>query len=297
MKLSHLTTQRRGFTVIEVTIATALMTIVGGMIYIVLNSGMNLYAKNTAVNAAHQQARSGVDQMLHNIHGAVSVPQLVDTNLAAIAAPGVGPAAGITFQRFEGGPFPVVLNALASATSIDVNLGSPLPGATPYVATTNSRLNIPPHNIELNVVSTTNLGGDQRRYTFSQPIGTDVTIWSTGDDADNPLDDVTYVISAFMTYRCSYAVIGTELRYYPSNDLATYRVIARNITSATPFTIPPMPPPPGGTPPPVTAPRNRYVAAVNISTVEPQFTERGYAAVNMFISSLIPFRCRLTDTQ
>jgi hypothetical protein len=172
-----------------------------------------------------------------------------------------------------------------------VDLGS---ANASYVPTTNSRLNIPSHNIELNIVSSTSLGGNKRRYTFSQPVGTDVTIWSGGDE-DDP--DATFIISAFMTYRCSYAVIGTELRYYPNNNLANYKVIARNITSATPFTIPPTP---GATPPPIgmpSAPRNRYVAAVNISTVEPQFTERGYAAVNMFISSLVPFRCRLTTKQ
>ena len=58
--------------------------------------------------------------------------------------------------------------------------------------------------------------------------------------------------------------------------------------SPTPFTIPILP---GG------GLQNRYVAAVNLSTVEPNFTQRGYAAVNMFISSLIPFRCRLTNLQ
>ncbi len=281
MKLSPLKSHQRGFTIVEVMMATGLMTIVGGMIFIVLNSGMNLYAKNTAVNAAHQQARSGVDQMLHMVHGSVSIPQLVDTNLTPIAAPGVGPAAGISFQRFEAGPFPVVANSLASSTTLDLNSGS----GSAYTPTTNSRLNIPSHNIELNVASSTNLGSGLRRFTLSQPIGTDVIILSSGDD-----DDVaaTYIISAFMTYRCSYAVIGTELRYYPTNNLATYKVIARNITSATPFTVPTLS---GG------GLQNRYVAAVNISTVEPQFTERGYAAVNMFISSLIPFRCRLTATQ
>lgn len=282
MKLSSFSSKQRGFTLVEVMMATGIMTIVGGMIFIVLNSGMNLYAKNTAVNAAHQQARSGVDQMLHMVHGSVSIPQLVDTTLAPIPAPGIGPAAGITFQRFEAGPFPVMANALASSTTIDLNSGS---GSSAYIPTTNSRLNIPSHNIELNVLSSVSLGGQNRRYTLSEPIGTDVIIEAGGDDDDTA---VTYIVSAFMTYRCSYAVIGTELRYYPTNDLGTYKVIARNITSATPFTVPTLS---GG------GLQNRYVAAVNISTVEPQFTERGYAAVNMFISSLIPFRCRLTSKQ
>ncbi len=284
MRLSRTNAARRAFTAVEVMISTGLMVLVGGMAYTVLNSGMNLYAKNTAVNAAHQQARSGVDQMLQNIHGSVSIPQLVNTNLVPIAAPGTGPAAGLTFQRFEAGPFPVVANAAATSTTIDLASGT---GAT-YTPTTNSRLNITSHGIELNVLSSANIGSagsGNRRYTLSEPIGTEVTILASGED-DDP--DTTYLVSAIMTSRCSYAVIGTELRYYATNNLANYRVIARNITSPTPFTIPTLS---GG------GLQNRYVAAVNISTVEPQFTQRGYAAVNMFISSLIPFRCRLTTKQ
>ncbi len=79
-----------------------------------------------------------------------------------------------------------------------------------------------------------------------------------------------------------------ELRYFPTNDTATYRVITRNLVSGTPFSIPILP---GG------GLQNRYIAAVNLSTAEPKFNQRGYAAVNMFVNSLIPFRCRLTNTQ
>jgi len=53
----------RGFTLPEVMVATGIMTIVGLMIFLVLNSGMVLYAKNTAVNTAHQQARAGVERI------------------------------------------------------------------------------------------------------------------------------------------------------------------------------------------------------------------------------------------
>jgi len=66
----------RGFTLIEVLVAMSILGVVGLMVFLVLNSGMVLYAKNTAVNTAHQQARAGVDQMLQNIHSSVSIPQL-----------------------------------------------------------------------------------------------------------------------------------------------------------------------------------------------------------------------------
>lgn len=271
----------RGLTLPEMLVTMSIMTFVGLMIFLILNSGMVLYAKNTAVNSAHQQARAGVDQMLANLHSSVSIPQLTDANLQPVSEVDANgqpvPAAGISFQTFNAGPFPVVLDASANSTSIILYC----PG---YVPPANARLNIPSHNIELDIVSSVGVAS-YRQFTLASPIGTAVDIAGSGIEGQS---GVTYVITAFITTRLSYAVIGTELRYYPTHDLATYKVLTRNIISQTPFTIPILP---GG------GLQNRYVAAVNLSTVEPNFTQRGYAAVNMFISSLIPFRCRLTNMQ
>jgi hypothetical protein len=72
------------------------------------------------------------------------------------------------------------------------------------------------------------------------------------------------------------------------NNQPTYKVIARNVTTQAPFQI--LFNAQGGA-------DFRSVAAVNLSTAEPQYSNRGYAAVNMFINSYIPFRSRLTVTQ
>ena len=102
-----------GFTVAEMAVATAVMAILGIVVFNVLNSGMILYAKNTAVNSAHQEAREGISRLTRDIHAAVSVPQLRssahDTTYTATgsftvvsSAPvnGVPPtAAGVSFQR------------------------------------------------------------------------------------------------------------------------------------------------------------------------------------------------------
>ena len=270
-----------GFTLVEVIVTSGIMMMVGLMIFLVLNSGMVLYAKNTAVNSAHQQARSGVDQMVANIHAAVSIPQLVDASLQPVAViiDGAGkpiPAAGISFQIFSAGPFPVDKSAAATDTSIRLNC----PGFTPPPA---ARLNIPSHNIELDIVST-QVAGNEITFNFAQQIGTAIAISGNGLESGG----ATYIITGFITTRRAYAVVGSELRYYPTNDLANSKVIARNLVSTTPFSVPIST---GGTL------QNRYVAAVNLSTVEPMFSLRGYAAVNMFLSSLIPFRCRLTNLQ
>ena len=223
--------------------------------------------------------------MLANLHNSVSIPQLVDTNLNPIAATdGSGspiPRAGIGLQAFNGGPFPVVLSANATDTSIILYC----PG---YIPPANARLNIPSHDIEYDIASSSAVFTGVRKFYLTTPasgIGTAITISGTGVETSG---STQYVITAFITTRLSYAVNGGELRYYPTNDLTNYKVIARNVISDTPFSVPVLA---NGTL------QNQFVAAVNLSTVEPQYSNRGYAAVNMFVSSLIPFRCRLTNTQ
>src|SRR5438105_6560712 len=117
----------RGASLAEVMITLGVVAIVGCMVFLILNSAMVLFAKNTAVNSAHQQARAGVDEMLQNIHGSVSIPELTDANLVPLAGAGTGPAAGIAFQGFSAGPFPVVVDAAATDTSITLRC----PGYTP----------------------------------------------------------------------------------------------------------------------------------------------------------------------
>ncbi|MGI8889590.1 MAG: PulJ/GspJ family protein [Chthoniobacterales bacterium] len=278
------------FTLPEILITIGITTLVGMMIFLVLNTAMILYAKNTAVNSAHQQARTGVEEMLINLHNAVSIPQLTDASLQPVAELDSSgqpiSASGISFQIFNDGPFPVILDASATDTSIVLYC----PGFTPPAK---MRLNIPSHNIELDVVSSTS-AGSYRQFNFASPIRTAIDVDQSGIEGAS---GVNYVITAFFTTRLSYSAVRTssssapylgELRYYPTNDLAAYKVITRNLVSGTPFSIPIQSS--GGL-------QNRYVAAVNLSTVEPNFTQRGYAAVNMFISSMIPFRCRLTTLQ
>jgi len=274
----------RGFTLIEVLVAMSILGVVGLMVFLVLNSGMVLYAKNTAVNTAHQQARAGVDQMLQNIHSSVSIPQLVDSSLQPITTiiDGSGnpvKAPGIEFQSFAAGPFPVVANANAADTWITLFCPT-------YVPPASARLNIPAFNIELDIVSTNTVGAN-RKFNFAQAIGSPITITGTGIEGGA---GTTTIVTAFITVRKSYAVVGGDLRFYPTNDLNNYKVITRNITSATPFSIPLGP----GSPP---TPQNRYVAAVDLSAADPNSSHRGYGAVNMFLSSKIPFRCKLTNIQ
>ena len=64
-----------------------------------------LGAKNTAVNTAHQQARTAMLQMIQDLHSAVSLPALSDVNHVPLVNPAPNTAApGISFQLWSTGP-------------------------------------------------------------------------------------------------------------------------------------------------------------------------------------------------
>src|SRR5437764_13377023 len=91
------------FTVGEMGVAVGVLGLLGVVFFQVLQSGLTLSAKNTAVNAAHEEAREGVVRMTRDIHASVSVPQLRDTSYAVVSStpsPGGTPptAAGVSFQ-------------------------------------------------------------------------------------------------------------------------------------------------------------------------------------------------------
>src|SRR6187549_192608 len=106
MKLyAHKTHARAGITLAEMMVAVAVFGLLGSVFFTVLNSGMVLFAKNTAVNAAHAEGRDGINRLTRDIHAAISVPELRDTNFASVPstpvlATGAAPmAAGISFQN------------------------------------------------------------------------------------------------------------------------------------------------------------------------------------------------------
>src|ERR1700738_1497345 len=86
-----------GFTLIEIAVATAVFALTSGIIYNVLTTSMTLWAKNSAVNLAHQQTRTAIDRLTRDIHAAVSAPVLLDQNSVALPN-SVGPAPGIAFM-------------------------------------------------------------------------------------------------------------------------------------------------------------------------------------------------------
>jgi len=277
----------RGLTLVEMMISTAIVGVVGLVIFSMLNIGTILGAKNTAVNVAHQNARTAMLQMTADFHASVSALTLVDVNGNPLPMlkdaqnkdiPNNGPAAGIAFQLWSAGPFRIVASASVGATVVRMK------GSKPNV---DQRLVIRSHAIEEKITVVTNAGvSGEWNLTLEKPITTAINYDST--------DWVTGII----TDRCSYIVAPTvpqpaigfngSLQWKGPTTKKTFAVLGSDITSEKPFQTP------------VTAagaPDERVVAAIDLSTSDSKYSNRGFKSANILLSGQVPVRARLTDQQ
>ena len=266
---------RRGAALIELMISTAITVLTGSIIFTILNTGMILFAKNTAINMAHQQARIAVLQMEQDLHSCVSIPQLVDGNKNVVT--GNVPAAGISFQLYAKGPLKVASTANAGQNQINIRVS----GYTPVVG---QRLCIPTHQIELDITGV-GAGSTDRILTLSEDLPVDVKTMLY-DPAVN--QEIAVNVVCFITDRLYYVVSGGALRYFGPKQPAEGRILANDITTPTPFSIPLTP---------AGAQYNRFVAAINLSTADSRSSNRGFKAANMFLNAMVPYRARLCITQ
>jgi prepilin-type N-terminal cleavage/methylation domain-containing protein len=314
-------TKQSGFTLIEVMISSAAVGVTGIMIYYVLLTGFTLFTKNTAINMAHQEARSAVMHMEQNIHGAVSLPRLTSAVNPPTYVSGSGPTVGISFQEYNSGPYEITPGSTAitgmplgtSATGYNSNSTSITVRCTGgFIPTQELRLIIPDYQIEATVNAVTVAGSgtgytdynitlmddsqaptnspttDKAPYLFPAfQLGNAVRTSYTGVSGSST---VNYNVVCFFTNRVSYVVNGSQLLYYanPQFYTLTPKVLANSITSNTPFSIPSTP---------LGAQFSRFVAAVNMVTADSQTTHLQFRAANMFLNSMEPYRARLCTFQ
>jgi hypothetical protein len=288
MRLSSRTT---AFTLVELMITGALISVVGLVLYSILYTSSVLGAKNAAVNLAHQQARVAMVDMLQDIHSAVSTPRLVDTDgstpwptPAAGASP--SPAPGVSFQQWSSGPHKLKTDVAVGATQIQIVLNSGS-GPTPIAG---QRLIIPAYQIEADISSIdngspinpklnlSNISGPGLTPPVTYPTSTiPVAIKGTGSSAGD--------VVCFVTDRCSYAVSNANLNWRWKGNT---RAVANYVTNATPFSAPTTP---------AGALYTRFVAAIDLSTSDTQYSNRGYKSANILLNGQVPYKARLTTYQ
>lgn len=261
--------RRGGYTLLELAFGTLIFGTLAIGIYSVLNIATVLGAKNTAINTAHQQARVAMTQMLQDLHSAISLPSLVDTNGAQVSGP--GPAAGIAFQAWSSGPHKIASDATTAQSQITIAF-TPGSGPIPIVG---QRLIVPTHQIEDDITAVSGAGSN---YTITLSHRLPVAV--SGTDA--------YTITCFIADRCSYTISNGALQWSGPNAKKAFAVMGTGITSPTPFSTPQTA---------AGALYYRFVAAINLSTADAAYSNRGFKAANIFLNGQVPMKARLTTYQ
>jgi type II secretory pathway pseudopilin PulG len=232
------------FTLIELMIGIVVLMVLGGIAYSILINATTLMAKNISLNASSTTLRAALDRVYSEVNQANGLPTLVNADSSA-AANASGPAAGIIFDRYVGGPY-IVTNpgsGLVSTTTSFSMKCSTDPLASPGPAQPNDVVSMDDGNARPLVQScTTSTAGSLQTLTvqLQNPIGKDI-LW-----------DATVQKTAYRIHREAIIVAPTngraELRFYRDaetlttsncNNASTYTVLTRDIGTAagesTPF--------------------------------------------------------------
>lgn len=273
-----------GLTMAELSITMGVVGTLGLVIYSLLNIGTVLGAKNTATNTAHQQARVAMIEMIQDLHSAISLPAL--TGVVG------GTGSGISFQQWgavmsngvmtpNGGPHEIRNDANTGQNQVRIVVAANQP--LPVVG---QRLIVPTHQIEDDIVAV-NGGSNDCKLTLANNLA--VAIKGAGTNSS------VGEIICYITDRCSYDVVlvtaGPPAEYKlqwskvsspPAHD------IVNDVTNPRPFSIPLTP---------AGALYNRFVAAIDLSTSDPNYSRRGYKAANILLNGQVPLKTRLTTFQ
>ncbi len=283
MKLSP---RARGVTLVEMLFALILVGVPGLLIYSVLYVSTVLGAKNTAVNFSHQQARIAMMDMIQNLHSSVSLPALANASGTPYPSPAPANAEGIAFQKWSSGPHQIKNNAAANQNQITLNLTTGTGNPTPVAG---QHLIVPAYQIEADITAVSgpsnsftvtlgNIYGPALTPAVAYPVSTlPVAINGTGSTAGD--------VICFVTDRCSYTVANSTLSW---NWKGNQRTAANDITNATPFNTPLTP---------AGALYYRFVAALNLSTSDLAYSNRGYKSANILLNGQVPMKARLTTYQ
>lgn len=296
-------------TLIEMAVTAGLVGVLGLIIYSLLNIGTILGAKNTAMNTAHQQARVAMLEMVQDLHTSVSLPAMTDASGVPYPSPAPASAEGISFQQWSMGPFKIVADSAAMPGSQNF-VQIRLPAVTTPWPAVNQRLIVPTLQIEGDItavagtfdnltITLANIPAPSPVPSPTPPPGMlPVRIQgTTPGPTPNPAGDVV----CYITDRCSYRVVMDnpgppivyKLQWTKNSDLnpdgtPKVRNIVTDITNSKPFSIPATP---------AGALYYRFVAAIDLSTSDPQYSNRGYKSANILLNGQVPLKARLTTYQ
>jgi type II secretory pathway pseudopilin PulG len=318
MKLSLHKLSECAFTLAEMGVAVGVAGLLGLAFFQVLQSGLTLAAKNTAVNSAHEEARQGVLRLTRDVHASISVPQLRDSSFAVISStpvPGsstpIAPtAAGVSFQNIASGPNYIWKDPGNPSLIMIRDNPKPIEG---------QRVIIPFWGIEDDIAKVTAGGSANHSNVFTVHAletningapgfmnGTTYAITYYTDRVMYVVENGTYVADAQGDLALSGGVYtsvtpGTGQYHYEKGELNLYKqrysnnaliwqkmaTVARYISSPKPFCVPLNR---SG------SSNNKYVG-ITLSARDPKSSNRGYIATASLLNTQVDYRSRLTTAQ
>jgi type II secretory pathway pseudopilin PulG len=322
MKLAVSNRLREGaFTLAEMGVAVGVFMLLGLAFFQVLQSGMTLSAKSTAVNATHEESRQGILRLTRDIHAAISVPQLRDSSFAVIsstpspsASPGATPptAPGVSFQNVASGPNWIWNDPGGSNGMIMIKdgvNGPPTPGMHLIIpawgiedditkvtgASVSGHSNIwTVHDYETGIKHAPQYAGSL--YAITYYTNRSMYVVKNGSYVADSKGDFNLVSGKYVQVTAgtgTYHYENGELHYYVQryNGTSFYwldtATVARYLSSPNPFSVPLNQY--GGS-------DNRYVQ-VNISVRDPKTSNRGYLSTSTLLNTKIDYRSRLSFYQ
>jgi len=252
MSKNSLKRGQAAFTLVEISISTGILLIVSLIAYSVLMSSTTLLAKNISLNQSNFVLRSTLDRVYAAVNQANGLPKLI--NADGSNAPTNGPAAGIIFDRYLGGPYivtnPGATGLAASAQSFEVKRSTdglaspPIPKSNDVVKIDNG-----PSRPVVSSCTAAAAAGDLTQalaVTLKAPLGTSIPWTATKQQSANLVHREAFIIVPVNNSERG------ELRFYKDaeavtnwNDAAGYVVLNREIGTkvqgsddeAKPFTI------------------------------------------------------------
>ena len=233
-----------GFTLVEMLVAMGVSSVVGLVLFAVLQAASVLLAKNTGINMTHGNARLGNEKLLALVHSAVASPVLVDSSLNPVS--GDGPAAGITFLHLASSLTYTNVNMVgASATSMILRRAAGMPAPQPgdvliMVGTDNVSFAITNViGLQANIAGVTAISSTDYTISFTNAIGTYCSPPATSGvvliaTASLFLLNKTACVAAqkASVIENGITLIRSELRFannaatYNASNRATYQVLA-----------------------------------------------------------------------
>ena len=149
---------------------------------------------------------------------------------------------------------------------------------------------IPAYQLEADISTITNASSSSFTITINNIYGPSTTPPVTYPTSLLPMmikgtASTAGDLTCFITDRCSYTVSGNTLTW---NWKGNSRISGSDITNQTPFSIPATA---------AGALYYRFVAAIDLSTSDVNFTNRGYKSANILLNGQVPQKARLTTYQ